>query len=122
MQIKLAETAVRDPVEELLLAGLQARSYGLISIVLARRLWRDFVSVAAPPLNKAAVWAAATEYLISQQEKREITQAAVSTHYQIDLNSILPPIKQIQKALNLQAVDERYSDLATTQIVYEDEE
>jgi hypothetical protein len=121
MQIQLAETAVRDPVEKLLLAGLQERSYGLISIVLGRRLWRDFVEVAAPPLNKPAVWAAAAEYLIGQQEKREVTQATVGGHYKVGLPALLPRIKQIQKALNLQQVDERYSDLHTTQIVYEDE-
>ena len=122
MQIQLAETAVRDPVEKLFLPGLQERSYGLISIVLGRRLWRDFVEVAAPPLNKPATWAAATEYLISQQEKRNVTQAAIGSHYQVALPSLLPRIKQIQKAINLQKVDERYSDLQTTQIVYEDEE
>jgi hypothetical protein len=122
MQLQLAETAIRDPVEKLFLPGLQERSYGLISIVLGRRLWRDFVEVAAPPLNKPAVWAAATEYLISQQEKREVTQAAVGSYYQVALPTLLPRIKQIQKVINLQKVDERYSDLQTTQIVYEDED
>ena len=122
MQIQLAETAVRDAVEKLLLPGLQERGYGLISIVLGRRLWRDFVEVAAPPLNKPAVWAAAAEYLIAQQEKREVTQAAVGGHYEVSLPTFLPRIKQIQKVLNLQPVDERYSDLHTTQIVYEDED
>lgn len=121
MQLKLAETATRDAVEELLLAGLQERGYGLISIVLGRRMWRDFVTNTAPPLNKPAVWAAATEYLISQQEKREETQAAVGNHYQTSLPTLLPRIKQMQKALNLQELDDRYSDLATTQIIYEDE-
>ena len=122
MQIELAQTAVRDVVEEQLLAGLQKRSFGLISIVLGRRLWRDFVQKAAPPIDKAAVWAAAAEYLISQQEKRDVTQAAVGAHYQVSLSTVLPRIKQIQKALNLQTVDERYSDLSTTQIIYKDEE
>lgn len=122
MQIHLAETAMRDAVEKLLLPSLQERSYGLISIVLGRRLWRDFVQIAAPPLNKPAVWAAAAEYLISQQENRDMTQAAVGTHYKVGLPALLPRIKQIQKALNVQELDERYSDLQTTQIVYEDEE
>jgi hypothetical protein len=122
MQVQLAETAVRDPVEKLLLAGLQERSYGLMTIVLGRRLWRDFVEVAAPPLNKPAVWAAAAEFLIGQQEKRDVTQAAVGGHYKVALPTLLPRIKQIQKVLNLQKVDERYSDLHTTQIVYENED
>ncbi|MCB8945167.1 MAG: hypothetical protein H6658_15580 [Ardenticatenaceae bacterium] len=122
MQLQLAQTAVRDVVEEQLLAGLQTRSFGLISIVLGRRLWRDFVETAAPPIDKAAVWAAAVEYLISLQEKREVTQAAVGDHYKVALPTLLPRIKRIEKALNVKGVDERYSDLATTQIVYEDEE
>ena len=121
MQLQLAETAVRDIVEELLLAGLQERGYGLISIVLGRRLWRDFVEVAAPPLNKAMIWAATIEYLVSLQEKREVTPTAVGNHYQVNLATLLLHSQQIQKALNLQEVDERYSDLAITQIVYEDE-
>ena len=122
MQLQLAETAVRDVVEEQLLAGLQKRGFGLISIVLGRRLWRDFVQKAAPPIDKAAIWAAATEYLISLQEQRDVTQAAVGGHYQVSLPTLLPRIKQIKKTLDLKEPDDRYSDLATTHIVYEDEE
>jgi hypothetical protein len=40
----------------------------------------------------------------------------------VALPTLLPRIKQIQKVINLQKVDERYSDLQTTQIVYEDED
>lgn len=122
MQLELAATATRDAVEKLLLPSLQERGYGLISIVLARRLWRDFVTAVAPPLTKPASWAAAVEYLMSQQEKREVTQAAVGSHYKVALPALLPRIKQIQKVLNVQTPDERYTDLQTTQIVYEEEE
>jgi hypothetical protein len=79
------------------------------------------LEVAAPPLSKPAVWAAAAEYWISKQENRDMTQAAVGTHYKVGLPTLLPRIKQMQKALNLQELDERYSDLSTTQIVYEDD-
>jgi hypothetical protein len=119
LQLPLQEAALNDAVEELLLPGLQHRTYGMISILKARRLWRDFKEAAEPSLDKPAGWAAAAEFIISEQDMREATQAAVGKHYNVGLAAIVPRIKQIKKTLQIEGLDERYTDLHTTRIQYE---
>jgi hypothetical protein len=121
LQMPLLESAMRDPVELLLLPGLQHRTYGIMSLVRGRQLWRDFAATTTQDFNKPAAWAAAAEYLISKQDMRDSSQAAVAKHYKVNLTAIVPRIKQIQQAINLQGLDERYTDLQTTQIVYNEE-
>lgn len=119
LQLPLQEAALGDAVEQLLLPGLQHRTYGMISILKARRLWRDFKGAADPALDKPAGWAAAAEFIISEQDMREVTQAAVGKHYKVGLAAIVPRIKQIKKTLQIEGLDERYTDLHTTRIQYE---
>lgn len=121
LQIPLRPSAMQDSVEELLLPGLQHRTYGMMALVRGRQLWRDFKTAANPALDKPAGWAAAVEYIMSEQEMRNLTQAAVGKHYKTGLALIVPRIKQIKRALNIQGLDERYTDLQTTHIVYKDE-
>jgi hypothetical protein len=117
LQLPLRPTALRDAIERLLLPGLQHRTYGILSLVAGRRLWRDFRRQAKPTLDKAAAWAAAAEFILSEQNMREATQAAVAQHYQVNLSAILPRIRQIKESLNIQGLDERYSSFAPTQII-----
>ena len=117
LQLTLRGGAVADKVERLLLPGLQARHYGALSLVAGRRLWRDFCRAADPPPGQAPAWAAATEFVISEQSLRETTQGAVGTHYQVSLSQMLPRIRRIKKALNIQGLDERYTALSGRQIV-----
>jgi hypothetical protein len=121
LQIPLRPSAMQDAVEELLLPGLQHRTYGMMALVRGRRLWRDFKTAANPSLDKPAAWAAAVEYIMSEQEMRSLTQAAVSKHYQTGLALVVPRVRQIKRALSIQGLDERYTDLQTTHIVYKDE-
>ncbi|RMG96227.1 MAG: hypothetical protein D6706_10405 [Chloroflexi bacterium] len=121
LQLPLQPTAMQDPVEELLLPGLQHRTYGVMSLIRARRLWRDFRKVATPSLEKPAAWAAAVEFIMNEQNMRDLTQAAVGKQYKVGLASLVPRIKQIKKALNIQGLDERYTDIQSTQIVYKDD-
>ncbi len=118
LQMPLQKAGMRDPIERLLLPGLQHRTYGVMSIVRGRRLWRDFVAASDQNFNKPAAWAAAAEYLISKQDLRDSSQATVGKHYKVNLTTLSPRIKQIQNAIKLEGLDERYTDLQTTQIVY----
>lgn len=117
LQIPLQEGAMTDDIEKLLLPGLQHRTYGIISQIRGRKLWRDFVGKAQPSLNQPAGWAAAVEFIISEQNMRQQTQAVVGKNYQVKLSLMVPRIKQIKKALNIKGQDERYSDLQPTRIV-----
>ena len=114
-------TSATDAVEAALLPGLQARGYGLLPQVYGRRLWRDFVAAARPELDRPAVWAVAVEYLIGQQSNRAESQAAVGRFYRAPLGGVAGRAKHIARVLGIQGPDSRYSDLATTEIVYNPE-
>jgi hypothetical protein len=120
VQLPFQTEAVRDPVETLLLPGLQARSYGLVSLVGGRRLWRDFRKKAEPDLGKPAAWAAAAEFLMAEQGMREQTQAAVGEFYQVNMTTLLPRIGQIKKTLSLDGLHERYSPFGSTRVLLSD--
>lgn len=119
LKMKLRPEALTDPVEELLIPGMQERSYGAMALVNGRTLWRDFKAANNPRLDNPSAWAAAVEFIMSELELRRLTQAAVAKHYQISLSKMVSGIKQIKKVLNIQKDNERYADMQSTQIVYE---
>ena len=121
LQLPLSPGAMADAIEAALLPGLQARGYGLLPQVYGRRLWRDFVAAARPELDRPAAWAAAVEYLIGQQSNRAESQAAVGRFYRAPLGGVAGRAKHIARVLGIQGPDSRYSDLATTEIVYNTE-
>lgn len=120
LQIPLRKQGMRDGVERLLLPGLQHRTFGIISIVSGRRLWRDFKKKAKPHMGDPAGWAAAVEYIMGEQTLRETNQAAVAKSYNLPLTAILPCIKHITQTLQIEGLDERYTPLHSTQIVFND--
>ena len=122
LQISPRPSAMEDAVEQLLLPGLQKRAFGMMQQIYGRRLWRDFKAVAEASLDKPNCWAAAVEFIMSGQEQREVTQAAVGKHYQTGLTGVAPRVRQIKTALNIQDLDERYTDLQTTQIILKEDE
>lgn len=122
LQIPLRESAMTDEVERLLLPGLQHRTYGVMSLIRARQLWRNYRALAEPSLDKPAGWAAALEFIMSEQNMRNLTQAAVGKHYKVNLSLMVPRVKQIKKELNIQGQDERYTDIQSTRIVFKDQE
>lgn len=117
LQLPLREQAMQDEVENLLLPGLQQRTYGVLSIVAGRRLWRDFLKKIRPNLEKPAVWAAASEFIMSEQGLRDVSQAAVGQYYSIGLSKMLPSLRTMKQALNIKGLDERYSPFGTERIV-----
>lgn len=119
LKMKLRREALADPVEELLIPGMQERSYGAMALLNGRTLWRDFKAANQPNLDKPAAWAAAVEFIMSELELRNLTQAAVAKNHQIPLSIMVPRMKQIKKVLDIQKNDDRYADLQSTQIVYE---
>lgn len=121
LQIPLRETAVQDEVEHFLLAGLQHQTYGPLSVMRGRQLWRDFKGKTQTSGHKPVAWAAAVEFIMSEQDMRNLSQAAVAKHYKINLGALVPCVRQIKKTLDIRGLDMRYTDLQTTQIVYQDE-
>lgn len=119
LKMKLRPEALADAVEELLIPGMQERTYGAMALVNGRALWRDFKAANKPTLEKPAAWAAAVEFIMSELELRNLTQAAVAKNHQIPLSLMVPRMKQIKKVLNIQKNDDRYADLQSTQIIYE---
>ena len=122
LQIPLRAEAIADDVEALFLPGLQHRTYGVMALIRGRRLWRDFKAAAQPTPDKPAGWAAALEFIMSEQNMRSQTQAAVGKLYKTNLSTMVPRIKQIKKALNISGQDERYTDIQSNQIVYGNED
>jgi len=122
LQLPLQEKALRDAVEALLLPGLQARSYGVVSLVGGRWLWRDFQKKAGSKLDKPAAWAAAVEFLMAEQGMREQTQATVGQFYGVALTTLLPRIRQIKQTLSLDGLHERYSPFGATRVLLADKE
>jgi hypothetical protein len=122
LQIPLRPSAMKDRVEKLFMPGLQHRTYGILSLIAARRLWREFKKKAGPALEKPEVWAAAVEYIMNEQNAREMSQAAVGKHYGASLSNLLPRINQIKKALNIQGLDDRYSSLRAAHIILKEGE
>ena len=120
LQLPPREEALADPVEVLLIAGMQERRYGFLSLLFARRLWRDFIAAAAPSLDPPAPWAAAVEFIISEQIRLGQTQAAIGRPYRVTLGAMVNRVKQLKQTLNIQDLDDRYSELQTTQIDYKE--
>ncbi len=117
LQIPLREEAMQDEVERLLLPGMQHRTYGVLSLLAGRRMWRDFRKRAGPQLDRPAAWAAAAEFLMSEQMAREATQAGVAKNYEVSLTHMLPCVKRIKNSLQISGLDERYSPLGREHIV-----
>ena len=120
LQLEPQPEALADEVERLLIAGMQERRYGFLSLLAARRLWRDFVAAADADTDPPAPWAAAVEFVLNEQVGLGQTQAAVGRPYHVTLGSIVGRVRQIKEALAITNLDDRYSELQTTQIVYKE--
>jgi hypothetical protein len=110
LRLPFQSGVMADDVEALLLPGLQERSFGFMSLVRGRRLWRDFKAAAEPDLAQPAAWAAAAEFVLSEQEQRNVTQAATGRQYKTSLGAVAGRVKQIKNALQIKGLDERYSE------------
>ncbi|MCB0036808.1 MAG: hypothetical protein KDE51_22405 [Anaerolineales bacterium] len=125
LQITLREEGLKEPTEEAFLSGMQARGYGILSLLGARRLWRDFRAKEKAPIQEKNIkpWAAAVEFIANEQAMREQTQAAVGKHYEVGLTVILPRIRKIKETLKMgEGLDERYTAVQREQIVFNKEE
>lgn len=120
LQLPLREGALLDEVEELLIPGLQHRTYGLLSLLAGRQMWRDFKQKGQPRLTNLAGWAAAIEYIIGEQTARDITQGATAGFYQANLATIIARSKRVKQTLKIKGLDSRYSPLHSTQIVFKE--
>lgn len=117
LQPPLRPQALADDVERLFLPGMQQRGYGAPLLLRGRQLWRDFVAANQPALSKPAAWATAVEFIMSEQDMRELTPAAVGKHYRTTLAKITPRVREIKQVLQIVGQDERYTDLQATKIL-----
>ena len=124
IQLTLREAGLAEPTEKLFLSGMQQRAYGLLSLLGARRLWRDFRTVQGEPIQPVneASWAAAVEFVAGQQAVRQQSQAAVGKLYGVGLAAVLPRIRAIKEVLALgEEPDARYAAGQSEQIVLREE-
>ncbi|MBK8431680.1 MAG: hypothetical protein IPL28_10505 [Chloroflexi bacterium] len=120
IQLMLREEGLAEPVEKAFLTGMQQRAFGLLTLLGARRLWRDFRAIETDPIQASneAAWAAAVEFIACQQALRQQSQAAAGKLYGVGLPAILPRIRAIKQALNLgEEPDVRYTAVHGEQVV-----
>lgn len=117
LQPPLRPQALADDVEQLFLPGMQQRGYGAPLLLRGRQLWRDFAAIAQPSLSQPAAWATAVEFVMSEQDMRDLTPAAVGKHYHTPLAKIAPRVREIKHVLQIVGQDERYTDLQATKIM-----
>lgn len=125
LQINLREEGLKEPTEKEFLTGMQSRGYGLLSLLGARRLWRDFRAQEKAPIQEKNIrpWAAAVEFIASEQALREQTQGAIGQHYNVGVTVMLPRIRKIKETLNMgDGLDERYTAVQKEQIVFNNNE
>jgi hypothetical protein len=120
LRLPLQSEGIADEVESHLLPGLQDRHFGFMSLLSGRRLWRDFKAAAEPDLAQPHAWAAAAEFVLGEQQKRDLTQAAAGRLYKASLGAVSGRIKQIKKSLQIKGADERYSDSGEWIVVSEE--
>jgi hypothetical protein len=119
LQLPLQEERLRDAVEKILLPGLQARTHGVASLMIGARLWRDFRKKDKSPIKEPELFAAAAEYILSEQSGRKLTPAAVGGYYGLGLVKVLGPIRRIKGVLEIKEEDARYSPNSGTRIIME---
>lgn len=125
LQLPMRTAAMADAVEEALLPGLQARQFGFLSQINARRLWRDFLAAsqrdfraaAAPELDKPAAWAAGVEYILSEMLMKKQSQATVAKPYGVSLGLLSSRAKAIKSTLEIGELETRYNELYLESII-----
>lgn len=121
LPLPLRPASFRDAVEVLLLPGLQAREYGVLSLVKARRLWRDFKAAQPLPIGQPADWAAAVEWVMSEQNSRAVRETAVAQYYTATPAKLRAHAIAIKHALSITGVDPRYAEWQMVDVFYQEE-
>ena len=117
--LPLRPEALIDNVEALLLPGLQQRTHGIFSLVLGRKMWRDFKKKSKLKSIEPSLYAASVEYILSELAGRKISPATVAKFYQLPMIKVSATVKQIKLGLKIKDNDRRYSPNAGTQIIIE---
>jgi len=122
LPLPLRPEALADAAEALFLPGLQQRESGVLSLLRARRLWRDFKAVQPLPIGSPAVWAAAVEWVMGEQNSRLMPLTAVAEAYSVSPDKLSARAETIKTALNITGLDERYTDWHMLDVLYDDED
>jgi hypothetical protein len=121
LQLPIRAEAMADPVEELFLPGMQSRGFGLTSIGGGRRLWRAFLDNEQPDLSNAGAWAAAVEFVMTEQAVRDVSQASVAQNYTVGIGALASRAGQLKQTLGIDGLDERFSPFGLSRVVLQDE-
>lgn len=110
MKLPILPTATLDEVERLLLTQMQAEQFGVMTLVAARQLWRDFNRRKSPRItdNTRKLWAAAVTFIMTEHVGIDATQGAVAQSYGAPLSKLFNALKVIRDTLNFEGADERY--------------
>lgn len=119
LQITVRNEGVLDAVELFFLKGMQQRRYGVLSLLGARHVWHQFRQEVKTPISPSEqpAWAAAVEFIASEQALREQTQAQVGQLYNVALPKLLPCVRHIKETLQIgPGLDERFTALQSEQV------
>ena len=122
LPLPLRPKALADSVESLFLPGLQQREYGVLSLLRARRLWRDFKAIHPLPVGRPAGWAAAVEWVMGEQSLWPMPETAVAEAYDVLPATLSAQAEKIKAALGITGLDERYADWQTLDVHIQDED
>ncbi|MCA9873648.1 MAG: hypothetical protein KC441_08335 [Anaerolineales bacterium] len=122
LPLPLRPEALADAVETRFFAGLQQREYGVMLLLRARRLWHDFKQANPLPTGSPALWAAAVEWVMGEQNSRPMPATAVAAAYDVSPAKLRKRAEVIQETLHITALDDRYTDPQIIDVLYQDEE
>lgn len=106
LQLEIVTDAGLDPVELLLVPGLQEAGIGLHLIERGVHLWRTFNETTAPDQSEAAAWAAAVHLVLLLLEDEEPDPSAVIAAYGAHEETALQALSALVQLLNAPSSEE----------------
>lgn len=122
LPLPLRPEALTDSAESLFLPSLQQRQYGVLTLLRARRLWRDFKVIHPLPIGHPAGWAAAVEWVMGEQSLWQMPVTAVAEAYGTLPATLSAHAEKIKTALGITGLDERYADWQMLDVHIQDED
>ncbi|HSH02559.1 MAG TPA: hypothetical protein VLL52_08580 [Anaerolineae bacterium] len=119
LQVHVRPEAIGDDVEKGFLEGMQKRSFGVVSQMNGRSLWRDFKKKIKPTMEYPATWAAAVEFIMGEQGGRKLEAGNVAQEYMASVTLMGERVAEIRKKLGVETFDPRYTPLQEIKVEWE---
>ena len=119
LQLPMRDEAITDPVEALFLTQMQTSGYEVMALVLGQRLWRDYKrkrKLKKVPASEQTAYAAALEFIMSEQTASELALAPLCEAYDALLPVADSFVRRIKGTLKLKEIDERYTTLFNEEV------